>query len=118
MQSHDEQAHASSPFRSRQRLRACASRTFHELEVILPVGTFLGEGRRTVANLYPPNGSILEPARHFHVAQVLVTGNRTDAECLLPDRLRQSRFAAGSDTSCDDIPHGLIVPGAYSSLGP
>ena len=86
----------------------------HELEVILPVGTFLGEGRRTVANLYPPNGSILEPARHFHVAQVLVTGNRTGAECLLPDRLRQGRFAAGSDTSCDDIPHGLIVPGAYS----
>ena len=90
----------------------------HELEVILPIGAFLGEGRRTVADLDPPNRFILELARQLHVAHVLVTGNRTGAECLLLDRLGQGRFTAGSDMGGDEVTHGYIVLGACGLPGP
>ena len=53
VQSHSQQAHGSSPFRSRQRDRAWRILDLHQVEELLPVRPLLGQGRVAEADLHP-----------------------------------------------------------------
>ena len=76
MQSQSPHAHGSVPFRSRQRLRACASCTLSSVKYVLPVLALFVQRRRAVADLDPLHAAVVELTRRLHVAQVLVAGDR------------------------------------------
>jgi hypothetical protein len=110
VQSQSEQAHGSVPLRSLQRDRACASCTFHQIEVLFPVRPLFLERRGAVAHLDPLHRAVAQAARAFHVAHIFVARDRAGAKRALFDRLGERLLAAGLDARRHQITH---PPQAY-----
>lgn len=65
-----------------------------EIEVLLPVRAFFLEGCRTVANLDPLHGSILELPGFIHISEIFVSGDGSPAQGSPVDCAVQTLFLA------------------------
>ena len=58
-----------------------------QLEVLFPVGTFLGERGWAETDFHPPGGSITIQARMLHITEVFVARDRAASKGSVTDRI-------------------------------
>ena len=108
MQSQWLQAHGSSPFKSRHRLRACAFCTLSRTKYSSQYSFFLERGR-TVADFDPLHAAVLQFARVGHVAKVLAACDGALAERAALDRVPERTALSILHARRDEIPHKTIL---------
>src|SRR5688500_13548351 len=71
---------------------------FHELEVLLPVGSFFLQRHRAEAHLDPPCAGVVAEARVGHVAKVFAPGDGPSTERAVFDGAQKVSFTTGLHT--------------------
>jgi hypothetical protein len=80
-----------------------------QIEILFPVGPLFEQRARTVTDFNPSGGLIFAEPRVIHIAEVLVSRNRSPAEGSPFDCLQKVGFAAGFHSCSDEVAHGTIV---------
>ena len=88
-----------------------------EIEILLPVRTFLLKWSRAIADLDPARRLIFTAARVAHIAQVFSLRDRSLAEGFIVYGPSQVRFAAWFDTCSDQISHRDWMPEMVARMG-